>query len=193
MPFDLHLPIPEVRQVVFIAIALFTMVSGFLVVASPNVFHNALALVATLFGIAGLYILMEAEFLAVSQVLVYVGAIATLITFAAMLTRSMMHMRTSGLNRQWGKSALFAVLFFAALLGFIQGMPWPTEAPTVVADNTIAATGEMITAEGLFASYEEMIAALGTQFVTTYVVAFEVLGLLLLVALVGAVMLARDR
>lgn len=171
---ELPFPIPTVSQLVFIAIALFTAASGFMVVASPNLFHNALALVATLFGVAGLYVLLEAEFIAVSQVLVYVGAIATLIIFAVMLTRSMMYGRTPPINRQWGKVALFAFLFFAALLGFLQGVPWPTESPIVAAD-------------------ESMIAALGVEFVTTYVVAFEILGLLLLVALVGAVLLARDR
>lgn len=171
---ELPFPIPTVSQVVFVAVALFTALCGFLVVASPNLFHNALALVGTLFGVAGLYILLEAEFLAVSQVLVYVGAVATLITFAIMLTRSMMYGRTSPINRQWGKAALFAFLFFSALLGFIQGVPWSTFLPEVP-------------------SSEAMIAALGVEFVTTYVVAFEVLGLLLLVALVGAVMLARDR
>ncbi len=169
-----ELPIPSVGQLVFIGVALFTALSGFLVVASPNLFHNALALVATLFGVAGLYILLEAEFLAISQILVYVGAVATLITFAIMLTRTMMYGRTSPINRQWGKVALFVTLFFAALLGFIQGVPWTS---------TFAE----------LPSSEATIAALGVEFVTTYVVAFEVLGLLLLVALVGAVMLARDR
>lgn len=190
---EIHLP--SIEQVLFAGIALFTMVSAVLVVASPNLFHNALALVATLFGVAGLYVLLEAEFIAVSQVLVYVGAIATLITFAIMLTRGMMYGRTSPMNRQWGKSALFAVLFFVVLLGFVMSTPWVDEAPVIfaAADEAVAAAGEFITADGLFVSPEAVIAALGVEFVTTYVVAFEVLGLLLLLALVGAVMLARDR
>jgi NADH:ubiquinone oxidoreductase subunit 6 (subunit J) len=174
MPFELPFPIPTVSQVVFVAIALFTAVAGLMVVVSPNLFHSALALVGTLFGVAGIYILLEAEFIAVSQVLVYVGAVATLIAFTIMLTRSMMFGTTSPINRQWGKAALFAILFFSALLGFLGGVPWAATAAPVTAD-------------------ESMIAALGVEFVTTYVIAFEILGLLLLVALVGAVMLARDR
>ncbi len=189
-----EIQLPTVSQLLFAAVALFTMVSGFLVVASPNLFHNALALVATLFGVAGLYVLLEAEFIAISQVLVYVGAIATLITFAIMLTRSMMYGRTSPMNRQWGKSALFTVLFFLALLGFLQSTPWPAEARQLFAEEgVVTVVGQFLTADGLFVSTEGLIAALGVQFVTTYVVAFEVLGLLLLLALVGAVMLARDR
>ncbi|MBX3052888.1 MAG: NADH-quinone oxidoreductase subunit J [Caldilineaceae bacterium] len=166
-------PLPTIGQLVFAGFALFTCASALGVVLAPNLFHGALALVATLFGVAGLYVMLEAEFLAVSQVLVYVGAIATLIVFAVMLTRSMMYGKTSPLNRQWGKTGLFAVLIFLGLYGFIGSIPWADSAAPVLAD-------------------ESMIAALGVQFVTDYVVAFEVLGLLLLVALVGAVMLARD-
>lgn len=173
MPTELPFPIPTVGQLVFTAIALFTMLSALGVVISRNLFHNALALVATLFGVAGLYVMLEAEFLAVSQVLVYIGAIATLITFAIMLTRGMMHGRTSLLNHQWGKASLTVFLVFVVLLGFVRAIPWP-EAYTALSGG------------------ESLIGALGAEFVTTYVVAFEVLGLLLLVALVGAVMLARD-
>ena len=64
-------------------------------------------------------------------------------------------------------------MIFLALYGFVSSIPWADSAPAVLAD-------------------ESMIAALGVEFVTSYVIAFEVLGLLLLVALVGAVMLARD-
>lgn len=172
-PIELPFPIPTVAQIVFGGIATFTAIMALLVVISRNLFHSALALVATLFGIAGVYVMLEAEFLAVSQILVYVGAIATLIAFAIMLTRSMMFGRTSPLNHQWGKSALFALLFFMALGAFMQAIPWPVGGGPVVAD-------------------EAVIAQLGLEFVSTYVIAFEVLGLLLLVALVGAVMLARD-
>lgn len=71
--------------------ALFTAFCALMVVGARNLFHNALALVGTLFGVAGIYALLEARFLAVSQILVYVGAISTLITFAIMLTRGMMY------------------------------------------------------------------------------------------------------
>ena len=69
---------PTIQQIIFVMIATFTAAAALLTVLAPNVFHNAMGLVATLFGVAGIYILLEAEFLAVSQVLVYVGAISTL-------------------------------------------------------------------------------------------------------------------
>ena len=174
LPLGIEVPITTFEQFVFIQVALLTAVAGLAVVISRNLFHSALALTLTFFGVAGVYIFLEAEFLAVSQVLVYVGAIAMLIAFAIMLTRSMMYGRTSPLNNQWGKSSLFAFLFFIGLLAFARATPWPAAGEEVVAD-------------------EALIGALGREFVTTYVIAFEVLGLLLLLALVGAVMLARDR
>ena len=75
-------PIPTIQQLVFLGLALFVAVSALITVGARNLFHSALGLVATLFGVAGLYFLMEAEFVGVSQILVYVGAIATLIAFA---------------------------------------------------------------------------------------------------------------
>ncbi|GIV77129.1 NADH-quinone oxidoreductase subunit J [Litorilinea aerophila] len=166
--------LPTVQQVIFILIGLFTAVSALLVVVAPNLFHNALALVATFFGVTGLYVLLEAEFLAVSQVLIYVGAISTLITFAIMLTRGMMYGRTSPTNQQRLAAAIMAVLFFLVLAGLLVHVPWPVVGAELKAG-------------------EAIIADLGELFVTTYLIPFELMALLLLVALAGALMLARDR
>ncbi len=81
----LPFPLPTVQQVIFILIAGMTVTGALITALAPNLFHNALGLVLAFFGVAGVYVLLEAEFLAVSQVLIYVGAIATLITFAIML------------------------------------------------------------------------------------------------------------
>jgi NADH-quinone oxidoreductase subunit J len=168
------LPVPTVQQVVFVLIALFTAVSALIVVLSRNLFHNALGLVATFFGVTGIYILLEAEFLAVSQVLIYVGAISTLITFAIMLTRGMMYGQTSPTNNQTLTASIVAVLFFLVLGGLLNNTPWP---------NVGAELGDG----------EAIIAQLGELFVTDYLVPFELMALLLLVALAGAILLARDR
>ena len=79
LPLGIEVPIPTFEQFVFIQVALLTAVAGLAVVISRNLFHSALALTLTFFGVAGVYVFLEAEFLAVSQVLVYVGAIAMLI------------------------------------------------------------------------------------------------------------------
>lgn len=167
-------PLPTVQQAVFIMLALFTAVSALIVALAPNLFHNALGLVATFFGVAGLYALLEAEFLAVSQVLIYVGAISTLITFAIMLTRGMMFGRTSQTNQQFLTASIMAGLLFFVLWGVLANVPWP-EVGAALPD------GQLI------------IATLGQLFVTSYLVPFEMMALLLLVALTGALMLARDR
>lgn len=170
---ELPFPLPSVQQVVFIALALFTAVSALIVAIAPNLYHNALGLVATFFGVAGVYALLEAEFLAVSQILIYVGAISTLITFAIMLTRGMMYGRTSSANKQMLSAAIMASLLFFVLWGILSHVAWPEVGAALP-------NGEAI------------IATLGRLFVTTYLIPFEMMALLLLVALAGALMLARD-
>ena len=172
-PTELMQYLPTVQQVVFVLIASFVAFASLATVLADNLFHSALGLVATLFGVAGIFILFEAEFIAVSQILVYVGAIATLITFAIMLTRGMMFGRTAVRNRQWLAALLVAVIFGLAAMGVVGNIAWPNVAAEIV-------DGEAI------------IAGLGELFVTVYVVPFIMLALLLLVALAGALMLARD-
>jgi NADH-quinone oxidoreductase subunit J len=126
------------------------------------------------FGVAGIYALLEAEFLAVSQILIYVGAISTLITFAIMLTRGMMFGRTSANNRQTLTASIMAGLLFVTLWGILANVPWPE-----------------VGAE--LPHGEAIIATMGEMFVTTYLIPFQMMALLLLVALAGALMLARDK
>ncbi len=168
-------PIPTIQQAVFIALAIFTAGCALGVIFAPNLFHNALSLVGTFFGVAGIYALLEAEFLAISQVLIYVGAISTLITFAIMLTRGMMYGKTSQVNRQAGTSVMIVILFFIVLGGLVTWTPWPD------VEAALTVPGEQI------------IARLGQLFVTSYLIPFELMALLLLVALAGAILLARDR
>lgn len=158
-------------QVVFILIAVFTVGSGLGVVISRNLFHAALWLVASFFGVAAMYAMLEAEFLAVAQVLIYIGAISTLIIFAAMLTRGMMLGRVVLRNYQWGISAIVAVLMFAVLVLVLLQVNWPV-VQQAMPDNVIALIGQ--------------------AFVTSYIVPFEVIAVLLSVALIGAILIARE-
>jgi NADH-quinone oxidoreductase subunit J len=167
-------PIPTIQQAVFLALALFTAVAALIVALAPNLYHNALGLVAAFFGVAGVYAMLEAEFLAVSQILIYVGAISTLITFAIMLTRGMMFGRTSSYNKQMVTAAIMMPLMFFVLWGVLGNVPWPE-----------------IGAE--LPNGEAIIATMGQLFVSTYLIPFEMMALLLLVALAGALMLARDK
>src|SRR5512146_3479612 len=108
-------------QIIFLLVALFTLGSGFMVVTTRNLVHAALWLVSTLFGVAVAYALLNAAFLAVVQVVVYIGAIAILFIFAVMLTRKDMRDQGPQLNRNWWLGVVLAVLVFAGLVFLLQG------------------------------------------------------------------------
>ena len=165
---------PSIMQAIFMLLAAFTALMALMVGITRNLFHSSLCLVGTLFGVAGVYFILEAEFVGISQVLVYIGAISTLITFAIMLTRGMMFGSTSAVNRQMLTAAIIAGLLFVTLLGVLTNTPWPQANEVVPSDATL-------------------IAGLGQSFVTTYLIPFELMAMLLLVALAGAILLARDR
>ena len=96
----------------FILLSVFTLGGGLAVVVSRNVVHAALALLVSLVAVAGIYLLLFAEFLALVQVLIYGGAIIIVLIFAIMLTRSAEYPRTSD-NKQWPLAAIASL----ALLG----------------------------------------------------------------------------
>lgn len=159
-------------QLIFLVIALLTVGAGFMVVTTRNLFHAALWLVGSFFGVAGLYAMLEAGFLAVAQILVYVGAISTLIIFAIMLSRGMMLGRTVMRNYQWAISAVVAAGLFVLLVIVVLQINWPVVVGPVS---------------------ETAIADIGNALVGEYLVPFEVVSVLLLAALMGAIMIARER
>lgn len=162
------------EQIIFLIVALYTLGSALMVVTTRNLVHAALWLVSTLFGVAVVYALLNASFIAVVQVVVYIGAIAILFIFAVMLTRK--DMRDSGpqMNRNWWLGVLVAVLTFAGLAFLLSG--W----------NGFTNTAAQLPAEF------DAIGLLGEALVSpeAYVLPFEVASVLLLAALVGAVYVA---
>lgn len=103
------------QSIAFFVFSLLTLGGALGVVTSRNLIHGALYLILSLFGGAGLFVLLSAPFMAAVQVIVYIGAIAILIIFAVMLTRSMTAMREV-FNQQWWISAIAAALFFVLLM-----------------------------------------------------------------------------
>ena len=165
----------SVEQVVFGVLSAITLVGAWIVVTNRNLYRAALGMVLSFFGVAGLYALLNVGFLAVVQVLIYVGAISILIIFAIMLTRGVMERETVQRNSQWLISLLVALALFG-VLGYMLAFR--------------AADGWAVGNAGL---PQEPIAALGEALVTTYALPFEVASVLLLVALVGAIMIAREK
>jgi NADH-quinone oxidoreductase subunit J len=165
------------EQIIFLVVALFTLGSGFMVVTTGNLVHAALWLVSTLFGVAVIFAVLSAGFLAVVQVVVYIGAIAILFIFAVMLTRKDMRDQGPQMNRGWWAGALIAVLVFAGLVFLLQG--W----------NGLSKTAADIP------SGFDAVAELGNALVSpnAFVLPFEVASVLLVAALVGAVYVAFNR
>lgn len=162
------------QQVLFIIFGAITLGAALLVVTRRNVFHAALFLILSFFGVAGLYVLLEAPFLAAVQLFIYVGGIAILIILAIVLTREMMNPDVPGANRQWWIAALVAVALCGILGWVVLNHDWGA-APGPVPEHSIAILGTtLVDPEG-------------------FVLPFGVASVLLLVALVGAVTIARER
>jgi NADH-quinone oxidoreductase subunit J len=159
--------------IVFFALALLITVSAFFVVGSRNIFHAAIFLVLALFGVAGIFVLLEAPFLAAAQVLIYVGAVAILMIFAIMLTARIGDTTIRYTNEQVPTGLAVA----AGLLIIILYSLWQTPIATE------AASGDPGSGKKL-----------GELFLTQFVLPFEIISVLLLAALIGAVIIAkRDR
>nr|HID12386.1 NADH-quinone oxidoreductase subunit J [Anaerolineae bacterium] len=162
------------QHILFIIFGAITLGAALLMVTRRNVFHAALFMILSFFGVAGLYVLLEAPFLAAVQLFIYIGGIAILIIFAIMLTREMMNPRLPGANRQWWAAALVAVALCGVLGWVVLNHNWGA-APGPVPEHSIAILGTaLVDPEG-------------------FVLPFEVASVLLLVALIGAVTIARER
>jgi NADH-quinone oxidoreductase subunit J len=163
-------------QIIFGLLSALIIGAAMMVVTVRNVIHAALWLIASFFGVAALYFVLEAEFIAVVQVLVYVGAVSILILFAIMLTRSEEGERL--LTRHWWAAALISLgLFGAVLLPTLVGHAWNTPPPTGPAGTPEVLSG---------------VEELGRGFVNEFVLHFEVAGVLLTVALIGAIVIAFE-
>ena len=155
----------------FVIVALFTLGGAVGVVATRNVVHAALFLLLSLLGAAGVYLLLFAEFLALVQVLIYGGAVTIVVLFAVMLTRSSEYPRITD-NRQWP----LAILAALAVSGILAAAFWL--APTPASDAQPQAPEFTGLAASLF---------------TKWALPFEIASLVLLVALIGAIIIARQQ
>jgi NADH-quinone oxidoreductase subunit J len=168
----------NVQTIAFLIFAVLSLGGALGVVTSRNLIHGALYLIVSLFGGAGFFVLLSAPFIAVVQVLVYIGAIAILIIFAVMLTRSMTGMREL-FNRQWWLSAIVGILLFLLLTIAVILPVWGANGskPNLPVADQVATTQD-----------------LGVALVdgNQYVLPFEVASLLLTGAMIGAIVIARD-
>ncbi len=161
-------------NIFFIVFAAITLLSGLFCVTTRNMFHAALYLVISLFGVAALFATLEASFLAAAQLIVYVGAVSMLIIFAVMLTRGGAGSLPAGrtFNTQAGLAAVVTVVTMFILLRVVPFFNYPVQAAAVPVD---------------------ILTQLGQALVGDFVLTFEVASVLLLAALIGAIYIARER
>ncbi|MER3419269.1 MAG: NADH-quinone oxidoreductase subunit J [Chloroflexota bacterium] len=152
----------------FWVLSLVAVVSALGIIVSRNLLHAVLWLILTFVALAGLFITLTADFVAVAQVLVYAGAVGVLVVFAVMLTPN--SARANAETRYVGPGLLVAAAF-AALLAYVAlRTDWPVAARD---------------------GFETTAQAIGALLVTRYVLAFEVASLVLIAAMVGAIVLVR--
>ena len=156
----------------FAILGLLILASGIAAMTLRNLVHCALSLAVTFGGLAGLYLQLDAQFVGFAQILVYVGAVAILIVFAILLTRGS---EPEGEARYaaYGWLGVGAALLVFLVIG------------GSVLSSKLLETGQVTTPE-------TTVRQLGDQLMTRYVMPLEVLGLLLTVALIGAVIIAMQ-
>jgi NADH-quinone oxidoreductase subunit J len=165
------------EQIIFLVVGALIVGAALMVVTTRNLVHAALWLIVALFGVGVVFMLLNAGFMAVVQVVVYIGAIAILFIFAVMLTRKEMRDQGPQLNKSWWLALVISLGTLAGLVGLL-----------------IQAGGLDRTAEPLPAAFDS-IGLLGNALVQpdAYVLPFEVASVLLLAALVGAVYIAYNK
>jgi NADH-quinone oxidoreductase subunit J len=162
----------DLYTAIFYIFAIITLAGACVVVFSRNIVRSAFALLFAFFGVAGIYIFLLADFIAITQLLIYVGGILVLILFGVMLTSKQIRVDVKTGTVQ----VLPAVILVSALAGTLVGIFWSTDwhvlpQMTDTADKTAPQIGELL--------------------LTQYLLPFEVASVVLLVALIGAAMIAR--
>jgi NADH-quinone oxidoreductase subunit J len=167
-----------IDTVFFYFFALLVLAGGVLTITRRSAVHSAMWLIVSLIGVAGLFLLQRAEFLFAVQIVLYVGGIMVLFLFVIMLVNLDQAARQRQFNRQWWLALAAVAAVGAELLYFLRkGAP---------ALRIAAAPGGAPAAQGNIESIAKVL-------FEEYLLPFEVASLLLLVAIVGSVMMAKKR
>lgn len=154
----------------FIALAIVAVLGGILLLNLTKVVHMVVALVFTFISLAGIYVLLSAEFVAVVQILIYSGAITIIMLFGIMLTRHNDHSEAQG-------GSLKKILLFIGVLGFAFAV--------YIGIYNLDLNPQVSTL------HENNVEQIGIEIFSKYVIPFELLSVVLLVALIGAIVLAK--
>src|SRR5262245_30322827 len=162
----------SVGAVVFYVLAAITVGSAAVVVLARSLIYSAFALLFTFFGVAGLYLLLGADFLAATQLLIYVGGILVLLLFGVMLTHKLYDLDLKSEVTQFWPGVFIAVGLVVVLFATARRTEWVTATPRPPAPST---------------------EAIGKMFLGQFLLPFEAASVLLLVALIGAAMIVRRK
>lgn len=189
------------EQLVFWALSVAAIAGALGVVLVRDLFRSALLLAMVFVAVGGLFVMMNAEFLAVVQILIYVGAIAVLFIFAVMLTRDVQ--QGNAPNRLQIPAALISALALAAMIATAVTTDWTTLAHFGLEDQAQIAQTQAVgipdatalTGAGLTADQVESVSSggLADLLIGDFVLPFEAVSLLLLAAAIGGLALARGR
>jgi NADH-quinone oxidoreductase subunit J len=157
-------------DLVFLGVASITVAAAVLVCVLPNVIHAAVALLFALMGVAGIYLFLSADFLAATQMLVYVGGITMLMLFAVFLSNRISDVKLSNPSRFQFPAAVLSLVLFGVLSLVAVTTPFPVKGG---------------------GKYLPTTADIGELLMTRYLLPFEIASVLLLAALIGAAMLSR--
>jgi len=158
------------EQITFAALSVILVGSALAVVLSKNLFHAVLWLALALTGTAGVFLLLDAEFLAAVQLLLYAGGIITIVVFAIVVTERLIGERITQTNMRIGGGALISLVLFGFIVNVLRKSPLPAARPEMSGDLT---------------------RTLGTAVLTRYVLPFELLAVLMLAGMLGAIYFAR--
>jgi len=168
-------------EIAFWILTMCTVVSAIAVVQIKDLFRAALFLIVTLLGVAGLFILLRAEFLAGVQLMIYVGAISVLIIFAILMTRDVEQGNVSHSFRL--PVAVLAIIFMGISIYAITQTNW-----NLLDANILSAKNQ----DSVLSIYQNSIPTLAKMLLTDFVLAFEAVSVLLLAAVLGAMALVRE-
>ena len=156
--------------VAFWGLAVLLIGSALAVVLTKNLFHSVLWLALSLTAVAGIFLSLDAEFLAAVQLLLYAGGVITIVVFAIVVTERLVGERISQVSRRLLTGVILAGALLVALLRFLRSAELPVERPVIAVDVT---------------------RVLGQVLMTEFVLPFELLAVLLLIGLLGALYFAR--
>ncbi len=162
--------------IVFYIFAALIIISGFITILSRKLMHSAVALLFTFFGVAGLYAMLAADFIAVTQIMVYIGGILTLIIFGVMLTSKVTNVKMTSLTIDSTTTAIGAIIAIVSGIGLSLLYiitDWKEKPVDNIPDSTLKEIGNLL--------------------FTNYLVAFIVAAILLLLAFIGAALIARRK